>query len=87
MRSKRFYRWVLVAPPHFLGMLKNELTPELQKHLLSTVDKDLTNLEVHDVTERLKDTVRIPVDQRETVGQVEANARHGTWPPRRQILW
>src|SRR3977135_556507 len=32
MRSKRFDRWVLVAPPHFLGILKNELTSELQKH-------------------------------------------------------
>jgi protein required for attachment to host cells len=87
MRSKRFHRWVLVAPPHFLGMLKNELTPELQKHLLATVDKDLTQLELPNLTERLKDTVRIPVDQRQTAGQVDAHPHHGVWPPRRQILW
>jgi protein required for attachment to host cells len=67
MRSRRFDRWVLVAPPHFLGLVKNELTVELEKHLLATVDKDLIHLDVHDLIERLKDTVRIPIDQRETV--------------------
>src|SRR5580704_3838117 len=29
MRTRRFHRWVLVAPAHFLGMLKKELTVEL----------------------------------------------------------
>ena len=60
LRSNRFDRLVLVAPPHCLGMLKNELTTELHKHLMATVDKDLTHSDVADLTERLRETVRVP---------------------------
>jgi protein required for attachment to host cells len=66
-RSGRFGKWVLVAPPHFVGMLKKELSSELEKHLMATVDKDLTSLDVHALTDRLKDAVRIPVNEREVV--------------------
>lgn len=75
MRAKTFDRLVLVAPPHFLGMLKNELTPELRKHLVATVDKDLTHVDAPALTERLRETVRIPVDERDIVGPP---ARHAT---------
>jgi protein required for attachment to host cells len=74
MRSQRFDRWVLVAPPHFLGMLKNELTLELQKHLVATIDKDLIHLDIHQLSERLRDAVRVPADQPETVRQAEADS-------------
>jgi protein required for attachment to host cells len=67
MRSKRFDRWVLVAPPHFLGMLKNELTPELKKHLTLTVDKDLTQAGPRDLAERLRHVVRIPPNNKNLV--------------------
>ena len=65
MRSARFRRWVLVAPPHFIGLLKKELTPELTKHLLSTVDKDMNHLSAHDLAERLREAVHIPLDQQD----------------------
>jgi protein required for attachment to host cells len=58
MRSARFQRWVLVAPPHFLGLMRKELTGELEKHLMKTVDKDFNDLAVHDLSERLGDAVR-----------------------------
>ena len=57
MRSNRFEQLVLVAPPHFLGMLKNELTPEVTKHLLVAVDKDLTHIDASDVADRLRDRI------------------------------
>src|SRR5580700_11398960 len=57
MRSGRFRRWVLVAPPHFVGLMGRELTPELKKHLAATVDKDLNHVAVHELAERLKETV------------------------------
>jgi protein required for attachment to host cells len=75
MRSKRFDRWVLVAPPHFLGMLRNELTPELRKHLLATVDKDLNHLDLRGLTERLEGTVRIPPDERDNPREPDKHAR------------
>jgi protein required for attachment to host cells len=65
MRSHKFKHLVLCAPPQFLGKLKNELSSELKTHLLSTVDKDLTHLSGDALTERLKEDVKIPIDQLE----------------------
>jgi protein required for attachment to host cells len=59
MRSARFRKWVLVAPPHFLGLMRKELTSELEKHLMTTVDKDFNDLDVHVLSERLGDAVRV----------------------------
>jgi protein required for attachment to host cells len=67
MRSARFRKWVLVAPPHFLGLMREELTSELEKHLLTTVDKDLNDLAVHELSERLRDAVRVPVSDQESI--------------------
>jgi protein required for attachment to host cells len=74
MRSERFYRWVLVAPPHFAGLIKNELTSELEKHLMATVDKDMSQLDAHELVERLRDAIRIPVDQLQTIRQPSKHA-------------
>jgi protein required for attachment to host cells len=65
MRSNRFFRWVLVAPPHFVGLMKKELTPELRKHLMHVVDKDFTHYGVPELMDRLRDVVSIPVDERQ----------------------
>jgi protein required for attachment to host cells len=67
MRSARFRKWVLVAPPHFLGLMRKELTSELEKHLLTTVDKDFNDLAVHELSERLRDAVRVPVSDQESI--------------------
>jgi protein required for attachment to host cells len=67
MRSARFRKWVLVAPPHFLGLMRQELTSELEKHLLTTVDKDFNDLAVHELSERLRDAVGVPVSDQESV--------------------
>jgi protein required for attachment to host cells len=65
MRSQEFRRWVLVAPPQFLGMMKHELTSELEKHLMTTVDKDLSHLDARALAVKLHEAVQIPLDQRE----------------------
>jgi protein required for attachment to host cells len=67
MRSARFRKWVLVAPPHFLGLMRKELTSELEKHLLATVDKDFNDLAVHELSARLRDAVRVPVSDQESI--------------------
>jgi protein required for attachment to host cells len=67
MRSARFRKWVLVAPPHFLGLMRGELTSELEKHLLTTVNKDFNDLAVHELSERLRDAVRVPVSDKESI--------------------
>ena len=74
LRAARFRKWVLVAPPHFLGMMKKELTAQLEKHLMATVDKDLNDLDVHALAERLRDVVHFPVDERADIRQ---DTKHG----------
>lgn len=46
-------RLVLVAPPHFLGLLKGTLDGQVQKLLAHTVDKDLTSIQARELPERL----------------------------------
>ena len=69
MRDNRFKAWVLVAPPQFLGLLRAELTPELKKHLITSVDKDLTHLTLGELSERLRDEALLPPDQRTVLAQ------------------
>ena len=49
----RFDRLVLVAPPHFLGLLKATLDNQVQKLLAHTVDKDLTSIQARELPQRL----------------------------------
>lgn len=67
MRSARFRRWLLVAPPHFAGLMRKELTVELKRNLLSTVDKDLNHLDSRELAERLRHAARIPLEQQDGV--------------------
>jgi len=67
LRSARFKKWVLVAPPHFLGQMRKELTSEFEKHLLATVDKEFNDLDAQELSERLLDAVRIPVADQESI--------------------
>jgi protein required for attachment to host cells len=67
VRSGRFAKWVLIAPPRFVGLIKRELTPELEKHLMATVDKDLTDLEARVLAVRLQEVARIPLNERDAV--------------------
>ena len=55
--KRSFDNLVLVAPPHFLGMLKGSLGPQSAKHLRATVDKELSTLDASELRQRLADTV------------------------------
>src|SRR5207244_3473746 len=44
---------VLVAPPHFLGMLQRTLARQTAKHLTATVDKDLAMFDAAEIRQRL----------------------------------
>ena len=55
--ARRFDYLVLVAPPHFLGLLKGTLGRQAAKHLRTTVDKDLSMLKVAELRQRLVDDV------------------------------
>lgn len=74
VRSSRFDRWVLVAPPHFVGLIKKGLTPELEKRLMTTVDKDMVHLPLHSLVENLQVAVRIPVDHRNAIRETHRQA-------------
>lgn len=44
-----FVRLVLVAPPHFLGLLRKRIGPAAQATLHITVDKDYTHVSAHEL--------------------------------------
>lgn len=65
VRSSEFEHWVLVAPPHFVGLIESELSPALKKSLLTTVGKDLNHLDQRALEETLRENVRVPLDQQD----------------------
>jgi protein required for attachment to host cells len=40
---------VLVAPPHFLGLLRKSLGPQVEKHVRHAIDKDYARLSLHEL--------------------------------------
>ncbi|MGA9523740.1 MAG: host attachment protein [Myxococcaceae bacterium] len=48
-----FDRLILVAPPQFLGMLRNELTGPIEKCIYGTLAKDYTHLIDRDLADRV----------------------------------
>ncbi len=50
----RYDALVLVAPPHFLGLLKATLDEPVKKRLEGTVDKDFSPLEPREIERRLR---------------------------------
>jgi protein required for attachment to host cells len=55
-----FAALVLVAPPHFLGMLHGTLAGQTTKHLQATVHKDLVMFDAAEIRQRLIDEVFPP---------------------------
>lgn len=55
--GRAFDHLVLVAPPHFLGTLHGTLGRQTANRLRTTVNKDLSMLEVAELRERLVDAV------------------------------
>jgi protein required for attachment to host cells len=57
---------VLIAPPHFLGLLRKTLGGKLRKRVIAELDKDYTLLPVHELQPRveqwLKDLARSPLE-------------------------
>jgi protein required for attachment to host cells len=74
IRANHFRRWVLVAPPHFLGMIKKELTVELIDALQACVPKDLSRMNPFELSEHLRDAVRVPIDSRDVVREQTKHA-------------
>ena len=49
----QFQQLVIVAPPRFLGLLRRHLPPALADRVVATLDRDLTQVPVHDLSDRL----------------------------------
>ncbi|HEX3655850.1 MAG TPA: host attachment protein [Pirellulales bacterium] len=45
---------VLIAPPHFLGLLRKTLGGKLRKHVIAELDKDYSQLPLHDLQPRVE---------------------------------
>ena len=53
-RRQCFDRLILVAPPTFMGLLRNILPPSLANKVSGALTKDLTKVAIHDLTDHLQ---------------------------------
>lgn len=53
-RRQRFDRLILVAPPTFMGLLRNILPPSLANKVSGELTKDLTKVAIHDLPDHLE---------------------------------
>lgn len=65
-RNRReFDHLALAAPPHFLGLLRSNLSPQAKKHLTACVDKDYTRKGPKELSGQLAELIgKIQADQR-----------------------
>jgi protein required for attachment to host cells len=55
--KQSFDGFVLVAPPHFTGLIEQHLSAEARKKATATVHKDYANIDAREARQRLEDTV------------------------------
>jgi protein required for attachment to host cells len=53
LAENQYEQLVLIAPPHFLGLLRAAIGDPVRKHVELTLDKDYTALEAGELAERL----------------------------------
>ena len=53
-RRQRFDRLILVAPPTFMGLLRDILPPGLANKVSGELTKDLTKVAIHDLPDHLE---------------------------------
>lgn len=54
LADNAYDRVVLVAPPHFLGLLRATIAPTVAKRVELTLDKDYTALRADELAERIR---------------------------------
>lgn len=55
-QSREFAQLILVAPPHFLGLLRRYLTPACAATIVATVNKNLVQHDLSDIRDHLPHT-------------------------------
>ncbi len=53
--DQQYERLYLMAPPRFLGMLRRNLSDEVRKAIVSSIDKDLSWLDSREVEKQLRE--------------------------------
>lgn len=53
LHTRKFKQLILIAAPSFLGILRNQLSDELNQRVCFELDKNLTKLSVDDIREHL----------------------------------
>ncbi len=56
-KQRSFESVVVVAPPHFLGLLRHRLSTETEKRLVAVVHKDYTFADAQEARRRLEDAI------------------------------
>jgi protein required for attachment to host cells len=54
LQEHTYERLIIAATPHFLGLLRSAVSVQVEKHIETTIDKDLTGLELPEVKKRVQ---------------------------------
>jgi protein required for attachment to host cells len=54
-----FQTIALVAPAHFLGLLRESIDPQIIRWVVTTLEKDFVHLDLRDLHERLQEVIRV----------------------------
>lgn len=55
LSQNQYERLIIVAPPQFLGLLRGELSKQVQTHLVETLNKDLVALPKDELEDRVSE--------------------------------
>lgn len=53
--TNQYERLIVAASPHFLGLLKTNLDPQVQRRVSRTIDKDFTGVDADQLPQKLED--------------------------------
>jgi protein required for attachment to host cells len=67
-------RIVLVAPPHFLGLLREELGDQATKRVVTTLSKDFTSMSTQELVSRVEIDEEAPATERRRPERRRASA-------------
>jgi protein required for attachment to host cells len=54
LNEHAYERLIIIAAPHFLGLLRSTVSAQVAKHIETTIDKDFTGLELPEMEKRVE---------------------------------
>ena len=54
LNERAYGHLIVIAAPHFLGLIRNTISGQVAKHIETTIDKDFTSVELPEIEKRVQ---------------------------------